>query len=590
MRVRAVAIASDLTNVIGTVELSAEPRGLVVTYLDAAQMNAGQVPIPFLPGSQRQFEWERVRDARTLGNSLFLSLDAHPNPTQSLRLVRFSSGDELTLKELRIRRLVLRVFALGAILLGTLLAVFAVPRLSPGQGPMLTLAVAALVGLIALLLSVAADRHLVSGGQAAGIVRELFVAELMGMLPNVPREPAPPRPWLRLSVPSFEGVLPRTTLAISLTLIAGLLGLVVLVRWTVGDNHDRPLPRRAATPTEQRARPGDGDRDGAPPAPSGSHASAPTPPPASAPSTATPSNSVQLSELPIQTPNACTCPRADSLLWTRPPLVVSPLVLSSRRFPHKGHEDVELELAIINNGARSASRIGLLVQFLEADRSETARLSTTEARAVYHEGPLLPGRAIKWHLEERGTSFELSPPNSEGKVQDERLGPGGEGAAPASAFVELLEANHRPVRLHAAMMLAYLGDDRAREAIGRLNEGGGEGEGAVLRRLLDATAEQIACEHRLSGTGPSRSLSVCVMNRSTLPQPNLALLLRLLDREPSETEPHGSGAQVTEELSLPLPVALAPKSGQRFAFEIPWSNRPALPPALELAVAPKAPL
>ncbi len=591
MRVRAVAIASDLTNVIGTVELAAEPRGLCVTYLDAAQVSRGQVPIPFVPGSQRSFGWERVRDARTLGHSLFLALDAHPNPVQTLRLVRFASGDELTLKELRIRRIVLRLFAVAAIAIGTLLSFFAVPRLSPGQGPLLTLAVAVVVVLVALLLSIAADRHLVTGGQAAGIVRELFVAELMGMLPNVPREPAPPRPWLRLSVPSFDGIIPRTTLAISLTLIAGLLGLVVLVRWTLGGNHDRPLPRSARAQRERAIQTGDATHPASlsPPVPP-SRDTSPKGATAATSSATTPASSAAVADLPIQIPNACTCTRADSLLWARPPLVVSPLVLSSRRFPHKNHEDVELELAIVNNGERQASRIGLLVQFLEADRSETARLSTTETRAVYHEGPLLPGHAIKWHLEERGTAFEISSPNSEGKTLDQRVGPRGEGAAPASAFLELLDANHRPVRLHAAMMLAYLGDDRAREAISRLNEGGYDGESLTLRRLLDATAEQIVCDHRLSGTGPARSLTACVMNRSPLAQPNLALVLRILDRELSESDPNGSGAQVTEELSLPVPVSLGPKSGQRFTFDIPWSNLPAIPPALELAVAPKAPL
>ncbi|HEY5958035.1 MAG TPA: hypothetical protein VIV60_15840, partial [Polyangiaceae bacterium] len=281
----------------------------------------------------------------------------------------------------------------------------------------------------------------------------------------------------------------------------------------------------------------------------------------------------------------CTCNRADSPLWREPLPRLTPLVLASRRVPHKNHEDIELELAVVNNSDRPLGNISVLVEFFEADESNVTRLTSVESRTVFFEGPLAAGKAIKWHVEERGTIFKIHPPTSNGLIMDEAIGPLGEGAASAGAYIELLHANNRPVRLHAAMMLAYLGDKRARAGVVELGEALRDSESGYLRRLLEATNDVIPCQIELGPIGNPRSIRVCVFNGGSQPLAKGTVTLNLLDSGISPKDPVAPPPQILAERPLRLSTVIAPKTGILVEGNIDWNDLPLKPAAYEVLVS-----
>ena len=62
-------------NVVGVVELTCSPEALAVGYLDAAVLGSDQPPLPLESGTETRVPWENVRDARVLGNAVYLEID-----------------------------------------------------------------------------------------------------------------------------------------------------------------------------------------------------------------------------------------------------------------------------------------------------------------------------------------------------------------------------------------------------------------------------------------------------------------------------------------------------------------------------------
>lgn len=583
MKVRAIAIATARTNVIGSVELATLPEGLRLVYIDAAQLGADGAPVAFERGTECTVPWGQVRDARLTGTALFLDLQLGPLHSHRLMLVRFSFGNDKSPHELRQRRLLLRAFAIATGLMTVMAMTFALPRMSPHLGPFFGLGLGITLAASITLAGIVADRWLVSGGQPSALVREIFVGELMSTLPRVPREPATPlSPVIRL--PNLEGLLPRTTLAVTITLAGGLLAALVMAKWVFWGNraevHEASLSDLARSrPNADRERESDRAQDPPPEPPTAGLGS--TSPDSSA--AVVPPSSVPATPGGLVVRGPCSCSRADSPLWRDPLPRLTPLVLATRRFPHKNHEDVELELAVVNNSDRPLGNISALVEFFEADQSNVTRLTSVESRTVFFEGPLGAGKAIKWHVEERGTTFKIHPPTSNGLVIDEAIGPLGEGAASASAFAELLHANNRPVRLHAAMMLAYLGDRRARASTVELGEAMRDSESGYLRRLLEATSDQVPCQIEL-GTGNPRPLRACIFNAGTNPMPATTVTLNLLDAMLSHKDPVAPPPQIVAERSLSLAASVPPRSGILVEASLDWSELPAKPVSYEILV------
>jgi hypothetical protein len=376
--------------------------------------------------------------------------------------------------------------------------------------------------------------------------------------------------------------LPRTTVAIAITLSGALLAALVMAKWVFyGDHSDVQQTERrnnefATAPSTPTRLPKVTKPTAPRVAPSVSVAPVVAAKPALPP---------EPGDLRVLGP--CTCSRADSPLWREPPPHLTPLVLTSRRFPHKNHEDVELDLSVINNSDRPLGNIAALVEFFEANSSDVTRLTSVESRTVFFEGPLGSGKAIKWHVQARGTTFKIHPPTSNGLIIDDVIGPLGEGAASASTFAELLTANNRPVRLHAAMMLAYLGDKRARPAIVTLDEALRDSEGAYLRRILEATQDQIVCQIAL-GPGNPKSLKACIVNQAATPVERSVVTLRLLDSPIAAKDPLGSTPQILGERMLSMNTKLEPNSGVLVEGSVNAADLPANPASYEVVATSAA--
>jgi hypothetical protein len=223
---------------IGAVELSTSAEGLRLLYVDAAHCGADGVPISLGRNTESLVAWEQVLDARVLGNAVMLELSVGPQMTQRLVLVRFTFGQDRTPHELRQRRVLLRVFALGLAIMTLLIGALAGPRLAPSAGPLFGIALGVLLAAVTTIAGVVSDRLLVTGGNSSALVRNIFIGELMATLPRLPKEPgsnAATRPTFRL--PPLDGILPRTTAAIIITLSGALLAALVMAKWVFWGDH-----------------------------------------------------------------------------------------------------------------------------------------------------------------------------------------------------------------------------------------------------------------------------------------------------------------------------------------------------------------
>ncbi|HEY3493115.1 MAG TPA: hypothetical protein VGK73_00460, partial [Polyangiaceae bacterium] len=260
----------------------------------------------------------------------------------------------------------------------------------------------------------------------------------------------------------------------------------------------------------------------------------------------------------------CRCARSDSLLWADPIPRLSVLLLKQRVRAGRGapaHESVrkkytDVDVAVVNNGSTPIDEITLLVLFYEKERS--GRRNQVASRPLFFEGPLLPGQAIKWGTDAEGTEVEVQAP-ALGSLAAES-----DAAAPSDRFAELLDANHRPVRLHAAMMLAYLGDPRAKEGILKLREALREDEAPYLGRLLQAISEVRVCRLNVREDTTGGDVSGCLFNTQPDARKDLGVKLRGLDAAVLPGDPVGAPPNLLNEQILAFPGELAGQTGATF--------------------------
>jgi hypothetical protein len=271
--------------------------------------------------------------------------------------------------------------------------------------------------------------------------------------------------------------------------------------------------------------------------------------------------------------NACECQRSDSVLWRTPPSRLSPVLIEQSTRPHKDHTHLELELGVVNNSNEPMKELTLVVRFYEQEPPPSKKKRHTKDRPLYFEGPLLPGRAIKWHVEARATHFELENPKPEPLV------PGGDSTAPADAFAELLDANHRPIRLHGAMMLAFLNDPRAQKGAATLKEALREEEAPYLDRVLQAASEVQTCRVTASEQGSIRVVQACLFNQSAAPRSELAVRVRALSHEFDHRTPVAVPPVIIAEQVERLDGELAANTGRRVEYQVDVQNPDGLIPA-----------
>jgi hypothetical protein len=240
------------------------------------------------------------------------------------------------------------------------------------------------------------------------------------------------------------------------------------------------------------------------------------------------------------------------------------LVLSQRVRKGRGEDEnkrkkyLELDLGVVNNSKTDVPELSLLVEFFERDPPPSNKRYSVSTRPLFYEGPLRPAQAIKWSVEGQGVEFEVHNPIP-GDV-----GPFGDDAAPANLFAELLTAHHRPVRLHAAMMLTFLGDPRARDAVLELREALREDEAPYLNRLIVAQAPVKVCKLQIEAA--RQTGSACLFNAGNESRKDLGLRLRALAAEVSHGDPVGQPPEVRAEASYHVPGALEPNDGRVVSF------------------------
>lgn len=552
-----MAKSSERSNAAGPVELECAEEGLLLAYRGVFALADGYVPGALATGLELRVPWSSVWETTLDAGELFLEVDSSLTPLNRLSLSDFTSGYvELPPEESRRRRLVVRVASAGLGLTAALAAFAGARSLGAPGSVSLAVSAAVLSALAVAAVGFWADRFVATPVPklSGDLARELFLAELSRFRPSITRAaPAksPPRPPL---VFYFERLLPRTTAAIVITLSAALLGTLLTTRVIV---LDEGTSRRASAQLPPEAEP---DRE----EPTPREEPQARPAPAVATSPAKPAEPPPPSRDTVRWGEACRCPRADSALWQDPIPRLSLLTLSERVRRGRGEDErknkkyLELELGVVNNGRTDVPELSLLVEFFERDPPPSNKRYSVVTRPLFFEGPLRPGQAIKWSVEGQGTEFEVHNP-----VPGD-IGPFGDDAAPSNLFAELLTANHRPVRLHAAMMLTFLGDPRARDAVLELREALREDEAPYLNRLIVAQAPVKVCKLQLE---PARqSGSACLFNSSAEPKKDLGLRVRALASEVSHTNPVGQPPEVRVESSYHVPGELAPNEGRQATF------------------------
>lgn len=515
MRVRATATGSSWSNAIGQLELSCTPAGLALGMYGVGTYSEGYATGALTMGTQFTVPYGCITVARVVGEQLHLELDAPGLPHNRLTLSQFSAGPGVPLVELRRRRLILHFTALSVGALACLAAAILAPALSNQGLAWGALGYGALAASLILALGFSLGRGLFFQGPGETQTREAFVAELSLYYPAVLRGGALPQVQKPRTIPNWGALLPRTAAAIGMTLAATILtALVTGQRMLVerahpytahldpGPSERMAIPEPVTEPTDRPRTPANN--------------SFPT---AGLPSSTSIADPVPSGGSQLTIERRCICDRAASQLWTAAIPRLSGVLIERRAIQLKNYVRTEIQIAVVNNGDTPVEELTVHVQFYEQHGDK--RVPTKE-RPLYFEGPLKPGEAIKWKAEARGTDFEVAIPDL-GK-----LGPNGDGAASASNFHLLLQANHRPVRLHAVRMLGYLGDEVARKAALDLKDAMRAAEAPYLRRILAATGNARVCDLSVAGEN-HETATACVYNASDTELKNVGVQLNHLD-------------------------------------------------------------
>lgn len=560
MRVRAVAAKSPESNAIGPLELACTAQGLFVTYLGVGAYREGYAPAAVTVGTSLCVPWPAVEEVRLGRDHLFVAVDAKITPHNKLALVNFSTGEEGDEKEYKRRQLLLRT--LGLVLPLTFGAALTVllPRLvqSIDQGTALLLAGS--FALAAGLLVHGFGRVWLPEPQSSGEVLQEFVESVRKFRPvpvGGPGTVGNTTQAERFDWNELIARLPRSTLAVFITLTATGIAFVLTVARLSTDN-DSTVVRAPSSPSRSLT-----------------HEVAAAPPVAPVPSSAlVPSANESLPQVAANAPApslqdetatspqgaGCECKRADSVLWSNGFPKLTTLLIAQSTRQHKDHTHLEIDLAAINNSSERIPEVNLMVQFYE-DQGRTPN----KERPLHYGSPLAPGQAVKWNIEARGTSFTVH------HAKNELVSPP-KTYASADDFAALLNANHRPVRLHGAMMLAFLADPRAKGGAVKLQEALRESEQPYLERVLQTQGDSISCDWRASTEGRLRTVSACVYNQSAQPLREQVLRVRGIDRPFDHRSPVSTPPSILVEKTWSLAGEIAPKTGFVAQFEVDIDN------------------
>lgn len=491
--VRALAVAHERANAVGTVELSCCAEGLQIRFVRISAFTDGYVPYPMTVGQLVTIPYQRVTRVEVDDDELVhLWLDPSSTPYNKLALaglVRDESFDHVASH--RQRRRLERNVSVAALLVWMPVAL--------GLNVAFRSVSSAL--LLAISLTLAGTLHLVRGSIASRLVlfsrttaqvREELLGELSWRLPpgRVRREALAPRVAPQAPVAASEQPAEAGTLRGMLTTASVVAAAAVLVIIVGRQLLITPFPQTSLG-IESLVAP-----------------SEPIAPVHSVPATSPiePDQPPPKRMLP-----ACRCDRADSALWNDGLPRLSVLARNRGGRSTYDRPSVYPEIAVVNNTSQDLKDIVMVVDFIVGPR-EGRPARVVGKQDLFWEGKLAPGLAVKWRTKGRGDDFSVTS-FVPGLLTDQGVEP-----APADAFYKLsMTANTPSVRLHGAMMLAYLGDARVSEALEKLRNEGREEMAETLDLLAQATRPVRVCQVRASAAPQQQSalqVEACVFNAS----------------------------------------------------------------------------
>ena len=503
--ITALAIAAERANAVGAVRLTCLPEGLEIELLRAAGFTEGFAPSSVAESVSFTVPYTAVRGLVRRGRSLCLALDpAVVTPHNRFALVRFTSDPAEALAGTYRARLAARWLSYLVPIPAGLLAVLLAP--SDLVGGALGLASLALVVALGVWLALReAVRWLTFGGPASDAYRDALEIELSKRLGLAPAQPLVTSPWespltpgaprieepdplalasMRAQAASEEGSRRWRLIGAIASVSLGLVGVMAFLQHFAAPRDIAPPTAATATGIAAAAR--------------------------------------KLARLEPAEPKGpvrprCLCRRADSPLWKDGvPLlsifladqpddgsgVVTPTIRRGRRPRY------DFDLAVVNNGDSPVHDVRVVITFARRDENGQ-RVGVTD-RGLFWEGALRPGRAMKWNVRAPGTEMKIES-SVAGTLEQSGVSP-----ADAEVFHRLLDARYRIVRVHGAMMLAYLRDPRALDAVRSLGAAP-ESEALTVARIQRAAAPFIACDIGAR----DGSLEMCVFNSTEKPAKGL---------------------------------------------------------------------
>lgn len=511
--IRAIAIASESSDLVGTVDLACTREGLALTFVRAAPYAVSFAPAVPVVGRRAVVPYDRIERVWDDGETLRIVMDAPRIPYKRLVLAHFTHDRSLDHRSLAEGRRKRQLIAAGG---AAALAAVVVPiasRVSPFLGSVL--GAGTMFGIVAAALSWAPEltRGVFPEPIQSGIDRRALFEELRAHLPLGAWEdfaPAPDAPVRGRSVPPLAAP-PRTSAFPRPSAMAQANAAPARDRDRANDGEEPlwPLPGRTMAlsigaalvgllalstslrmlrPPEQAAPNGQENAS--------NHAAV-----------AVSNESIRPDTTPkVEAPpgESCLCQTPTSIaIPVRVPRITK-IVAITRQRGDAQRPSMDLELAIVNNAAAPTGEIKANVGFLHP-LAPGAVPAHTQDRGVFYEGPLAGGAAIKWRVRGRGSSFTVDGLD-ESALDDASL-------ASPDAFAKLLDAHTRAVRLHGAAMLARARDERAGPAIERLRSEARDDESAFLGSIARAAAPVYACKLGMEAQNDGQvAVSACVMN------------------------------------------------------------------------------
>lgn len=557
IRVHCIASPDPRANAVGTLELECTADGLQLVYLALSAYRPGYAPGLPATGSLC-VPWTGVRVSMVGERQLLLELDPTTGPHRSLLLSRVRSSTTLPPLEQRRRRMLLIASTIALALLGAL--AWWSPRAQTTGWPRVAAVLAALVAAVIVVMLAGFSR-----GSSAAVnepdddafleLSEALSRHVPGFLPEAtPPETEPLQPFW--SPTRLEQSLPRTAVGIAIALSACGLATILTSVWLLR-TPARALSAIAGSP--ERMTVSDPPRREVVAMLSAERAPATR--------VETPEEPAPSDGLVLGAP--CECARPASILWDGGVPRLTTIVSGRRDGWEKNRPHIDFDLSVVNNGDRALERLSLRVVFYDDSRKNPSGRRVVQEQYFFEPGPLAPGRAIVWRAEGEGSSFEVLAPEL-GKLDEH-----GTQAAPADAFDRLARERHRALRLHASMMLAFLGDERARQHALELRAEGRELEGPYLERVLQALTPLRVCEVVASSEGTSHTIECCLQNMGKRPQSALSLRVRGVDGRGDAQSPLAPPPLVFAESSYRIAGQLGSRAGR--AVELSFETAPTSP-------------